>query len=69
MKEKVCNVNRCDHCPFSTAQGKYYCVLAARVCIVPEIVPTWCPLLERKMIVSLDKKHLQPRAAELPDAE
>lgn len=64
MEEKKVEVSRCDHCPFATAQGRYYCVLAARNCIVPEIIPAWCPLLKYKSYtVALDSKIAQVEAA------
>jgi hypothetical protein len=54
MKElKFHEVNMCSHCPFSTAEGKYYCVLSARTIPDEYSVPSWCQLNTKDILVTL----------------
>ena len=50
-------VSMCAHCPFVTAQGRYYCVRAARNVIVPERAPEWCPLTGQELTIMLDDSN------------
>ena len=49
-------VNMCSHCPFATAQGKYYCVLSARTIPDEYSIPSWCQLRKGSLLIELDKE-------------